>query len=100
LGVETRYWSKAEAKGTPWYNVSGYNNPDMDRAIEAAQVETDPQKRIEHYNEVQRLAQRDLPLIGLFEFRWFGVWDKQVRNVTDASSHSRSNFANVWLDKA
>ena len=100
LGVETRYWSKAEARGTPWYNASGYNNPDMDRAIEAAQVETDPKKRIEQYNEVQRLAQRDLPLIGLFEFRWFGVWDKQLRNVTDASSHSRNNFANVWLGKA
>ncbi|MFY1854156.1 ABC transporter substrate-binding protein [Achromobacter xylosoxidans] len=100
LGVETRYWSKAEARGTPWYNVSGYNNPEMDRVIEAAQVETDPQKRIEQYNELQRLAQRDLPLIGLFEFRWFGVWDKQLRNVTDASSHSRNNFAHVWLGKA
>lgn len=99
-GVETRYWSRAEAKGTPWYNASGYSNPEMDRVIEAAQIEPDQAKRIGYYNELQRIAQRDLPLIGLFEFNWFGVWDKHVRNVTDVSSHSRSNFARVWIEKA
>ncbi|XAH24361.1 ABC transporter substrate-binding protein [Xylophilus sp. GW821-FHT01B05] len=99
LGVEQHYWSKAESKGTPWQNASGYASPEMDRLIEAAQVERDPAKRVQLYQQVQKLAQADLPLINLFEFRWFGVWARNLRNVTDSYIHTQNNFANVWLDK-
>ncbi len=100
IGIEQHYWSKAESKGTPWLNASGYASPEMDHVIEAAQTETDPAKRRQLYIDLQKIAQRDLSLINLFEFRWFGVWAKNLRNVTDTSSHSRSNFAQVWFSKA
>lgn len=98
LGLEQHYWSKAEAKGTPWQNASGYASPEMDKLLEAAQVEPDVARRTQIYQDVQRLVQKDLPLLHLFEFRWFGVWDKRLRNVTDTFNHSQSNFARVWLE--
>jgi peptide/nickel transport system substrate-binding protein len=98
LGVEQHYWSKSESKGTPWLNASGYANPEMDAALEDAQTQLDPAKRVLDYHKVQQLAQRDLAQIVQFEFRWFGIWDRQVRNVTDTYDHSQSNFAHVWLD--
>lgn len=100
IGVEQHYWSKAEAKGTPWFNASGYASPEADRLLEAAQTETDPGRRIALYQDFQQLAQRDLALLNIFEFRWFGVWDKRLRNVTDTFNHSQNNFARVWFDPA
>ncbi|AOY97319.1 ABC transporter substrate-binding protein [Cupriavidus sp. USMAA2-4] len=97
IGVEQHYWSKAEAKGTPWQNASGYASAEADRLLEAAQVERDPARRVELYRQFQGVAQRDLALLNLFEFRWFGVWDKRLRNVTDTFDHSQNNFARVWL---
>lgn len=98
LGVEQHFWSKSESKGTPWLNASGYASPEMDAALEDAQTQIDPAKRQADYFKVQQLAQRDLSQIVQFEFRWFGIWDRQVRNVTDSYDHSQSNFAHVWLD--
>ncbi|VFR28132.1 Putative gluthatione transporter,solute-binding component [plant metagenome] len=100
VGVEQLYWSKAESKGTPWTNASGYASAEADRLIEAAQIERDPARRVALYQEFQRIVQRDLPQINLFEFRWFGVWDKRLRNVTDTYNHSSNNFAKVWLAQA
>lgn len=98
IGVEQHYWSKAEAKGTAWQNASGYASPEADRLLEAAQTERDPARRVEIYREFQKLAEKDLALLPLFEFRWFGVWDKRLRNVTDTFNHSQNNFAKVWLE--
>ncbi len=98
IGVEQHYWSKAESKGTPWFNASGYASPEMDGLIESAQTERDAARRVKIYQDVQKLAQRDLALINIFEFRWFGVWDKRLRNVTDSFDHSQNNFAKVWFE--
>lgn len=100
IGVEQHYWSKAEAKGTPWFNASGYASPEADRLLEAAQSETDPTRRVAIYRDFQKLAQTDLPLLNILEFRWFGVWDSRLRNVTDTFNHSQSNFAQVWFEQS
>ncbi len=100
IGVEQHYWSKAEAKGTPWFNASGYASPEADRLLEAAQSETDPTRRVAIYRDFQKLAQTDLPLLNILEFRWFGVWDARLRNVTDTFNHSQSNFAQVWFEQS
>ncbi|VFR19016.1 Putative gluthatione transporter,solute-binding component [plant metagenome] len=100
LGVEQHYWSEAESKGTPWQNASGYASPEMDRLLQAAQTERDPQARVALYRQVQQLAQADLPLINLFEYRWFGVWDKRLINVTDSYIHTQNNFAQVGFAPA
>lgn len=99
LGVEQHFWSKAESKGTPWFNASGYASPEVDALFESAQSDTDPAHRIQTYKEIQKLVQRDLARLDLFEFRWFGVWDKRLRNVTDTFNHSQNNFAHVWWDQ-
>ena len=87
---------KAEAKGTPWQNASGYASAEADRLLEAARrARSGPACRA--VPAVPGVAQRDLALLNLFEFRWFGVWDKRLRNVTDTFDHSQNNFARVWL---
>ena len=99
LGIEQHFWSKAESKGTPWFNASGYASQEVDALFEDAQGQTDADKRIADYKQVQKIVQRDLARLDLFEFRWFGVWDKRLRNVTDTFDHSQNNFAHVWWDQ-
>jgi ABC-type transport system substrate-binding protein len=54
--VQRLYWSKNILKGAPFTNGSGYSNAQMDRILEAAQVEPDPQKRRKLWEEFQQLA--------------------------------------------
>ena len=43
-----------------------YQNEEVDRLIREAQVETDPARRQELYNEVKRLHLEDAPVLFLF----------------------------------
>lgn len=97
MGIETRFWSKARQPGTAWTVVSEYKNDELDAALEAAQTEVDPQKRVESYKTVQRIVQRDLPLIPLFEIEWFSVYDKRLRGLTDTPNQRGNNFASVYF---
>ncbi|WP_247342228.1 ABC transporter substrate-binding protein [Bradyrhizobium sp. 61] len=97
MGIETRFWSKARMPGTSWVAVSGYQNDELDAAVEDAQTQIDPQKRVEDYNTLQRIVQRDLPLIPLFEIDWFSVYDKRLHGLTNTPNQRADNFANVYF---
>ena len=62
LGIQRFYWSKS-IQPTPYTNPTHYHTPETDRLLEAAQVELDLAKRRDLYAQVQRILQRDLPLI-------------------------------------
>ena len=70
---------------------------ELDAALEDAQTQIDPEKRVEDYRVVQRIAQSELPLIPLFEVDWFSVYDKRLRGVTDTPNQRADNFANVYF---
>ncbi len=58
VGVQRLYWSKNFKKGVPFSNGSHYSNPEVDRLLEAASVETDPEKRVEEFKEFSAAGQR------------------------------------------
>ena len=45
VGVQRGYWSKNFRIGLPFSNSAHYENPEVDRLLEAAAVENDPVKR-------------------------------------------------------
>jgi peptide/nickel transport system substrate-binding protein len=55
----------------PFYLSTGflsmYENPEMDRLIVESQQETDPDAREELFDEIQRIAADDVPIIPLFQ---------------------------------
>jgi peptide/nickel transport system substrate-binding protein len=99
IGVQRIYWSKSIRKGVPFSNASGYSNPEMDRVIEAAQVEHDRKKRRELIDRMQVIAQDDLPVLDLFEVRFFTLASKRVQDHTGSAEGVYGSFANVWLKK-
>lgn len=99
LGVQRLYWSKNIVKGIPFSNASGYANSEVDRLLEAAQVEPDDAKRIALFKEFQKIAQKDLPILNLFDMRPATVTSKKVRNHTLRGDAFFSNYADVFISQ-
>jgi peptide/nickel transport system substrate-binding protein len=55
-----------EANNWAGQNYTGYSNPDMDRLIDAIEVELDRDKRGRMWAELQRLYATDLPVMPLY----------------------------------
>ncbi len=97
IGGFRHYSSKAIAQGTPWSNASGYSNPEMDKLIEAIQTEPNAERRTQQFQQFQRLAQTDLPVIPLFEQQNFTVASKSVQGLSKAPDAALSSLKNIWL---
>ena len=99
LGVQRIYWSQNIKKGVPFSNSSGYIDREMDDLIEQIQVEHDPAKRVALIYKLQVLAQEDLPVLDVFEMRFFTLAAKNVMDHTTTSDGVYASFAEVWLKK-
>ena len=97
IGVQRIYWSKNIKKGVPFSNASGYANAEMDKVIEDAQVEHDRKKRRELLNRMQQIAADDIPVLDLFEVRFFTLASKRVQNHTSSAEGIYAAYSNVWL---
>jgi len=91
------YWSKNILKGVPFSNASHYANPEMDKLLEAVQVENNPAERIREFHEIQVIAARDLPIFPLFELEQLTLFDKKIRDHTTTYDGPFSNLAPIWI---
>ena len=99
IGVQRVYWSRNIVKGAPFTNGSGYSNPQMDRILESAQVEADPQKRRKLWEEFQQLAMTDLPIIPLLRPEMVTVVNRRVKNLVAGGLGVYDTFADVAIDR-
>jgi peptide/nickel transport system substrate-binding protein len=97
IGTQRFYWSKSFKPGVAFSNASHYANPAVDRALEAARVETDQDKRRELYAEFQRLVQIDLPRIPLFTTSGTLFASKRLSRLPDNAEGIFGNFAGIKL---
>ena len=58
--------SRAPTNGFAGQNLAGFNNPEMDRLIDALEIELDRDKRKTLWAEVQRLYATELPSLPLY----------------------------------
>lgn len=97
IGAQRLYWSKNFIKGVPFSNGSGYNNPEVDRLLEASASETDPAKRIEQWHMIQKLISKDLPDIPILTALRVLVYNKRVQNVHISPAAIYDNFSEVFV---
>ena len=71
----------------------------MDSVIEASQVEPDRKKRKELIAKLQAIAAEDMPVLDLFEIRFFTLANRKVREHTDSAEGVYGSFKNTWLQK-
>lgn len=78
VGVQRLYWSKNFQPGVPFSNGAHYSNAKVDELLEAAAVETDPQKRLALFADFQKIIVEDLPDLGISTSANPVVYDQRV----------------------
>ncbi|MFM0553493.1 ABC transporter substrate-binding protein [Paraburkholderia sediminicola] len=97
VGVQRLYWSRNFRKGVPFSNASHYNNPEVDRLLEAAAVENDPRARVEYFRQFQQVVGRDLPIVDLVTLKQVTLYNRRVHNHTVTADGLDGNLADVFL---
>lgn len=97
LGVQRLYWTKNIIVGAPYSNSSGYSNPELDRIMEAAQVEADEARRRALIHDWQRIAQQDLPILDLIEQTWLTVASARYRKLAPQGDGLFATLADAYL---
>ncbi|RLM25949.1 ABC transporter substrate-binding protein [Brenneria alni] len=99
VGVQRLYWSKAFKPGVPFGNGSHYANPEVDRLLEQASLETDPAKRAELYKQFQRIVEVELPDLNLLQIKRLTIYNKRVHNHLTDIQGVNGSLSDLWLDQ-
>lgn len=97
VGVQRLYWSKNFKVGLPFSNGSKYENPEVDRLLETAAVEIDPAKRLQLFNDFQRIVVEDLPTLDIVTPASITISDKRVQGLKIGAEHLWTNGADIYL---
>lgn len=98
MGVQRLYWSKNFRPGVPFTNGTHYQNAEVDRLLEAAQVETDPAKRTQLFFEFQRIVALDLPAVDLVAIKYVTIYNKRVKDHTVTADGVKSTMASTYIE--
>jgi peptide/nickel transport system substrate-binding protein len=85
-----------EANGWAGQNYPGYRNPEMDRLIDAIEVELDPDKREAMWHRLQRIYAEDLPALPLYFRANPHIWPLWLEGVTP-TGHQYSST--LWVER-
>ena len=72
---------------------------EVDKLLEAAQVETNAKKRAELFREFQRKVVADLPAIDINFTKLVTIYNKKVKNHAITPLGIHESFADVYLAK-
>ena len=98
VGVQRLYWSKNFIKGVPFSNGTHYQSPVVDKLLETAAFENDPQKRIALFAEFQKTVAIDLPAINLYQPEYLTISNKRVHDHSVTADGVEANLADVFVD--
>lgn len=97
-GVARTYISSNIAKGSPWNNVEGYSNPEVDRLFSEAATATPDSKRQQLYSQVQKILVDDVPVAWLLEFEWPTLYRCNVKGLIDTAIGLNDAFVDAWKE--
>jgi peptide/nickel transport system substrate-binding protein len=84
-----------EANGWAGQNYTGYSNPEMDRLIDAIELELDRGKREQMWHRLQKMYAEDLPALPLYFRANPHVWPHWLEGVTP-TGHQYSST--LWVE--
>ena len=84
-------------KGLPFYNASGYSNPELDGLVEKMRIEIDPARRKALVGDFQRFIAREAVMLPLVEFDSVTLASPAVRNHSREPNFLGSGWGDLWL---
>ncbi len=83
------------ANGWSGQNYPGYANPEMDKALDGAERELDPDRRRAYFADILRLYSNDLPVLPLYFRVDPFIFPKPLKGVTPTGNQSCSS---LWIE--
>jgi peptide/nickel transport system substrate-binding protein len=97
ISIYPYYSTKTIAKGRTNTNAYDYRSAEMDRTIDAAEIEVDPGRRKALIFKLQQIASVDLPIIPLVVPASVNVQSTKLQNAPSDTVFQMTNWSNVWL---
>lgn len=97
LGVERLYVARNIVKGSPFANVEGYDNPELDKVWAQASEELDPEKAQALYSEAQKKIVEDAPLGFLIAMQFPQIYRGNVKNLVTTAIGYNESFDDVYF---
>lgn len=97
VGVQRVFWSKNFKIGLPFSNAAHYANPEVDQLLEAASVETDPDKRRQLFIRFQQIVHDDIPSIEFGANPNITIVSAKVKNYAPTGEGLRGNFSDLYI---
>ncbi len=92
------YRSDYILKTSPFANVSGYNNPEVDRLWNQVADTAEGPERQKRYSQLENLLNDDLPIAPIFEMRYPTLYHAQVKNLLRTATSLNEDYESVYLD--
>ncbi|WP_459618091.1 ABC transporter substrate-binding protein [Bordetella sp. 2513F-2] len=99
LGVQRLYVASNIVKGSPFANVQGYNNPELDKVWDAASSEVDPAKRQALYTQIQKKLVEDIANGFLVDMEFPTLYRGKVKNLVKTAIGLNETFDDVYIEK-
>lgn len=99
LGIARTYISSNIAKGSPWNNVEGYQNPEVDQLFAEAAGMNDPDQRQALYSQIQHQLYDDVPVAWLMELGFPTIYRCNVHDLISTGIGLSDGFKNAWIER-
>jgi len=99
LGVARTYISTNIAKGSPWNNVEGYENPEVDALFSKASVAVGKTARQDLYTEVQKKLVDDVPVAWLLELGFPTIYRCNIKDLVTTAIGVNDGFLDAYIEK-
>ena len=99
LGVARTFISSNIAKGSPWNNVSGYINEEVDALFAEAAIQADDTKRQELYTRAQNVIVDDVPVAWMLELKFPTIYRCNLKNPVSTAIGVNDGLRDAWLAK-
>jgi peptide/nickel transport system substrate-binding protein len=99
LGVARSYISSNIAKGSPFNNVEGYSNPEVDKLFAEAAVASPDSKRQELYDQAQKILIDDVPVAWQLELEFPTITRCKVKDLVTTAIGVNDGFRDAWIDQ-
>ena len=92
-------WHSSQ-RGPDQMNRTGYDNPEVDRLLEAGRMSCVQSERVRYYHRIQEILAEDLPMIFLYYRDALPVVASRVRGVSATPSGIMYNFNEWYVPKS
>ncbi|WP_227270686.1 ABC transporter substrate-binding protein [Roseobacter weihaiensis] len=99
LGVSRTYMSTNAEPGSPWNNVSNYQNPETDKMFDEAALMASPDDRMAAYKTIQDMIVSDVPNLWLLELGFPTIYRCNIKNPVNTALGVNDGFRDVWIDR-